>query len=233
MTATTTSDKFSSKHSSDQDNHTPQRLSQETNSYHGKELDHPQHEIIAGIDTERDIENDLEHEKPISHETKDPNLITWDSVDDPANPRNWSFKRKWAAVFVVSSFTFISPVSSSMVAPALGIMKTHLKISGDFEAAMILSIFVLSYAIGPLIFGPLSEIYGRVRVLQYSNLIYLIFNFVCGFAKNGPQMLAFRFFAGFGNSFQSSLSSLHLLIRRRWKCCSCTRRWNTFGHFRR
>jgi hypothetical protein len=163
-----------------------------------KEMGHPQHEVIADIDTERDVEDQQEVEKTTSENINDPNLVTWDSPTDPENPRNWSFKRKWAAVFVVSSFTFISPVSSSMVAPALGIMKTELGIRGDFEAAMILSIFVLSYAIGPLFFGPLSEIYGRVRVLQYSNLIYLIFNFVCGFAKNGPQMLAFRFFAGLG-----------------------------------
>lgn len=198
MAATTFSDDASSTYGSDPDE--PRKLEHEQKSYVHKELDHPQHDIIAGIDTERDVE-ESPVEKIATQKPKDSNLVTWDSDHDPANPRNWSFKRKWAAVFVVSGFTFISPVSSSMVAPALGDMKTDLGISDDFEAAMILSIFVLAYAIGPLIFGPLSEIYGRVRVLQYSNLIYLIFNFVCGFATNGSQMLAFRFFAGFGESF--------------------------------
>lgn len=215
MTATSFFDDTSSGYGSDQDNSKSRKLRHEPTSYSHKELDHPQHEIIAGVDTERDIE-EFPAEKVATQEARDPNLVTWDSDDDPANPRNWSFKRKWAAVFVVSAFTFISPVSSSMVAPALGDMKADLGISGDFEAAMILSIFVLAYAIGPLIFGPLSEIYGRVRVLQYSNLIYLIFNFVCGFATNGPQMLAFRFFAGFGKSLHSRDITLQLLTLYRW-----------------
>lgn len=46
----------------------------------------------------------------------------------------------------------------------------------------------------------LFRIYGRVPVLQIANLFFLIFNLVCGFAKNGTQMLVFRFFAGLGGS---------------------------------
>jgi hypothetical protein len=31
---------------------------------------------------------------------RDPNLVTWDSPEDPENPKNWSMKRKWAATVV-------------------------------------------------------------------------------------------------------------------------------------
>lgn len=33
-----------------------------------------------------------------SHQSQqpDPNIVTWDSPDDTANPRNWSKRRKWA-----------------------------------------------------------------------------------------------------------------------------------------
>lgn len=33
-----------------------------------------------------------------SHQSQqpDPNIVTWDSPDDPYNPRNWSKRRKWA-----------------------------------------------------------------------------------------------------------------------------------------
>ncbi|KAE9387802.1 hypothetical protein BT96DRAFT_1025719 [Gymnopus androsaceus JB14] len=41
-------------------------------------------------------------------------IVDWDGPNDPSNPKNWSFRRKWAATFVVSAFTFINPVSSSM-----------------------------------------------------------------------------------------------------------------------
>ncbi|KAK0944155.1 hypothetical protein LTR29_004287 [Friedmanniomyces endolithicus] len=108
--------------------------------------------------------------------------------------------RKWAAVLVVSSFTFISPVSSSMVAPALPRMDADLGITEQVTSQMLLSIFILAYAIGPLVLGPLSEVYGRVIVLQLANLFFLVFNLACGFATTAPQMLVFRFLAGLGGS---------------------------------
>lgn len=48
--------------------------------------------------------------------------------------------------------------------------------------------------------GPLSEVYGRVPVIQLSNLFFLAFNIGCGFAQTKGQMIAFRFFAGLGGS---------------------------------
>lgn len=131
---------------------------------------------------------------------RDPNMVSWEGPDDPENPKNWPNKRKWAAVLVVSSFTFISPVSSSMVAPALPDMDRDLGIHNEVLSQMILSIFILAYGVGPLILGPLSEVYGRVIVLQLANGFFLVFNLVCGFAQNGSQMLAFRFLAGLGGS---------------------------------
>ena len=46
--------------------------------------------------------------------------------------------------------------------------------------------------------GPLSEIYGRVAVLQLANLFYLAFNIACSFAQSSSQMIVCRFFAGLG-----------------------------------
>ncbi|KAK4920756.1 hypothetical protein LTR49_011659 [Elasticomyces elasticus] len=131
---------------------------------------------------------------------RDPNMISWQGESDPENPKNWQTRRKWAAVLVVSSFTFISPVSSSMVAPALPAMDVDLGITNQVTSQMLLSIFILAYALGPLLLGPLSEVYGRVIVLQLANLFFLIFNLACGFARTGAQMLVFRFLAGLGGS---------------------------------
>lgn len=109
-------------------------------------------------------------------------------------------KKKWAIVVTVSCFTFISPVSSSMVAPALTTLARDLGITDAIESQLTLSIFVLAYAFGPLFLGPLSEIYGRMMVLQLANLFYLVFNIACGVAKTKAQMIVFRFFAGLGGS---------------------------------
>lgn len=125
-------------------------------------------------------------------EKKDPNLVTWDGPDDPANPKNWSTKRKWAATLVVSSFTFISPVVSSMVAPSLDAMSADLGVKDQVESEMMLSIFILAYAFGPLFLGPLSELVGRRKVLQLGNAFFFAFNLGGGFAQTETQMVSPR-----------------------------------------
>ncbi|EDR04270.1 MFS polyamine transporter [Laccaria bicolor S238N-H82] len=126
--------------------------------------------------------------------------VGWDGPDDLADPKNWSYKKKWAATLVVSSFTFISPVSSSMVAPATEQIATQFGMTSEVLIAMTVSVFVLGYAVGPLFLGPMSEIYGRSRVLQLANLFFLAWNIACGFAQNKSQLIAFRFLAGLGGS---------------------------------
>ncbi|KAH7912686.1 major facilitator superfamily domain-containing protein [Hygrophoropsis aurantiaca] len=87
-----------------------------------------------------------------------------------------------------------------MVAPATDQVAATFGITSDVMIALTTSIFVLAYAFGPLFLGPLSEIYGRSRVLQLANLWYLAWNLGCGFAQTESQLLAFRFLAGLGGS---------------------------------
>lgn len=89
-----------------------------------------------------------------------------------------------------------------MVGPALGEMAADLHMTNTVEIQISLSIFVLAWAIGPFLLGPLSEIYGRVRILQFSNLIFLAWNIGCGFAQNNVEIILFRLLAGLGGSAQ-------------------------------
>ncbi|KAF3912760.1 hypothetical protein ABW20_dc0104976 [Dactylellina cionopaga] len=68
------------------------------------------------------------------------------------------------------------------------------------DQQLTLSVFVLAYAIAPLFVGPLSEVYGRVPIIQLSNLFYLVFNTACGASKTKAQMIVFRFLAGAGGA---------------------------------
>jgi MFS family permease len=100
-----------------------------------------------------------------------------------------------------------------MVAPALQSIAKEFGIKNDVEIALTLSIFVLAYAIGPLFLGPMSEIYGRVPVLQLANLFYLVFNIACGVCTSKDQMLAFRFLSGLGGSAPLAVSGAASLKR--------------------
>ncbi|KAH3955381.1 hypothetical protein HBH53_002050 [Parastagonospora nodorum] len=134
-------------------------------------------------------------------------IITWDGPHDPRNPLNWSQKRKWVVTILVSMFTFISPFSSTMVTPALPAIADDFNIPEGFMSQLVMTIFLLGYAQGPFVLAPLSEIFGRVTVLQYANLVYLVFNTACGFARTQNQMLAFRFLSGLGGAAPQALCS--------------------------
>ncbi|KAK4503877.1 hypothetical protein PRZ48_004792 [Zasmidium cellare] len=129
---------------------------------------------------------------------RDENIVTWDGPDDQANPKNWSFKRRWLATALVSLITFMTPIASSMIAPAQQQIGDDLGVHSTFGLSLIFSIFLLAFVFGPLFIAPSSEIWGRVIVLQLANIWFLIWNLACGFAYNNGSMLAFRFLSGLG-----------------------------------
>ena len=83
-----------------------------------------------------------------------------------------------------------------MVAPALSTIAKDFHITSSVEQQMILSSYVLASGIGTLWLGPLSEIYGRIIVLQLSNLASLVFNVACGVSQSKGQIIAFRVLGG-------------------------------------
>lgn len=113
---------------------------------------------------------------------------------------NWPAHRRWTSTVLIAMYAFIAPMASTMVAPALDTLKDEFDVESTVEEFLIMSIFLLAFAIGPFLWGPMSEVFGRVRVIQIANTIFLIFNTVCGFAKTKQQMMAFRFLAGIGGS---------------------------------
>jgi|SRR5579862_1534935 len=118
--------------------------------------------------------------------------VDWDGLDDPDNPKNWTDGKRWRITILNSLFMFVSPVSSSMVAPAFQAIKSDLVIKSEFQTQMVLSVFILASAVGPLIISPLSEVYGRRPVLHVTCLIYAVFNLSCAFSKTSAQLLIFR-----------------------------------------
>lgn len=85
------------------------------------------------------------------------------------------------------------------MAPALTTIAIELHMS-HIESIMALSIYLLATAFGPLVIGPLSEVYGREKILHVSNVWFVVWNIVCGFAKTKEVLIAARFSAGFGAS---------------------------------
>ena len=96
----------------------------------------------------------------------------------------------------ISGFVLRIPLPTTIVSPAIDTIAEELNVTVTVQKPMVMSIFLLGYAIGPMFISPLSEIWGRTRVLQSFNFVFLVFNTACGVARSIEQLLAFRFFAG-------------------------------------
>ena len=114
---------------------------------------------------------------------------------DVENPKNWSAGRHWyitvVAVLLVVNATF---ASSSPSGSLVGISK-HFDVSEE-AAGLVITLFLLGYCAGPLVFAPLSEFYGRRYVFYVTFTSYLAFNFLCAFANNFGALLVGRFLTG-------------------------------------
>jgi hypothetical protein len=124
----------------------------------------------------------------------------YDWEHDPANPRNWSPAKKWTATTLVALYTFVTPLASSIMAPGLPDVAVKFDITNPTVIALTLSIFLLTFSIGPLFAAPLSEVYGRVWVLHLGNLCFLAFNLGCALSRNTVSFIVFRLLSGLAGS---------------------------------
>ncbi|KAF1961049.1 MFS general substrate transporter [Byssothecium circinans] len=129
----------------------------------------------------------------------DPFLVAFSPQFDALNPKDWSAGRKWTVTDVMSASGFNRIMVSTIMAPALTTIAGELNMSPT-ESAMSLSIFLIASAFGPILIGPLSEIFGREVILHTTSIWFLVWNAVCGFAHTKEVLIAARFMAGFGAS---------------------------------
>jgi MFS family permease len=126
-------------------------------------------------------------------------LISFDEPYDAENPKDWPKLKKWSVTLVLSATGFNRISVSTMMAPALTKIADEFRMS-NVESAFALSVFLVATAFGPLIIGPLSEIYGRKPILHATNIWFLIWDITCGFANSGNCLIVARCFAGLGAS---------------------------------
>jgi DHA1 family multidrug resistance protein-like MFS transporter len=136
---------------------------------------------------------------PPSNEERN-DIVTWDSEKDPDNPQNWSRAFRWYTIMILACMTFVVSFGSSVWSTATTVTATEFGVS---QEVMILgvSLYVVGFALGPLIFGPLSELYGRRNPLMIGMFGFIIFQIPIGVATNLQTIFVCRFFSGaFGSA---------------------------------
>ncbi|KAF2500550.1 MFS general substrate transporter [Lophium mytilinum] len=169
---------------------------------------HKKHSPETAKSTDGDLEKDLEKNGDAASlsseddaaeegaEEPDPNVVFWDGPDDPENPLNWSFFKKWGTVGIVSALTFLTPLASSAFAPGVPEVMAEFHSTSQLLESFMVSVYVLGFAFGPLIFAPLSEMYGRLPIYHICNVLFIIFTVAAAVSTNMSMFVVFRFFMG-------------------------------------
>jgi DHA1 family bicyclomycin/chloramphenicol resistance-like MFS transporter len=66
------------------------------------------------------------------------------------------------------------------------------------EAGSTSSLFMLGFAVAPLLYGPASDRYGRTPIVVVACLLFIVAAIGCGLARSLPMLLLWRLVQGAG-----------------------------------
>ncbi len=109
-----------------------------------------------------------------------------------------------APLYIIILMVTIPVLSETIYTPSLPDLAKDLAISANL-AEYTLTIYLFGFAIGVLIWGNLSDCYGRKPCVLTGFLIYALSCFICYLADNINMLFAARFIQAFGASVASVL----------------------------
>jgi DHA1 family multidrug resistance protein-like MFS transporter len=125
-------------------------------------------------------------------------LVDWYTNDDSENPYNWPVSRRHWTTFVMCFYTWVMYAASSMYAASEAGVMERFGVSYT-KAVLPLSLYIIAYGMGPLLFGPLSEIpvIGRNPVYWIPFVFFFIISFPTAVVDNFGGLVVLRFLQGF------------------------------------
>lgn len=152
-------------------------------------------------------------------------IVSFDP-DDPENPFNWSYvsrscgiaftrplfvdskQRKKQFIVVIGVLAILnSTFDSSLTSGAIQYIADDLQVSQDIQHVLPISLYLVGYVLGPLLFSPLSETYGRRIVLIPTFILLIAFTAACAAARSWSSFLIFRLICGINASSSIAITS--------------------------
>ncbi|OAL01596.1 MFS general substrate transporter [Phaeosphaeriaceae sp. SRC1lsM3a] len=117
---------------------------------------------------------------------------------DPEDPRNWSDGFKWFIVLLLACMAFTVTFTCIGVVPVAGRIVSDLDghASSSSTAALIVTIWELGEAAGPLLNAPLSELVGRYAVMNACNCLFIIFTLIAAASQTTNLFITARMLTG-------------------------------------
>ncbi|KAJ5263922.1 hypothetical protein N7478_011527 [Penicillium angulare] len=162
---------------------------------------------VSPNESRRDSDEDSEvlHE-PIQERYENPSYSRFRRVasktivsfgpNDPDNPVNWKNSRKFLVLAAGVMQVMNSTIASSICSNAVPQIAAEFNITNQQALVLPISIFLIGYIVGPLIWGPSSEYFGRRRPLLIAYCGFMIFMLACAVAPSYASLLVFRLLNG-------------------------------------
>lgn len=144
------------------------------------------------------FEKILNHKYPGSGTEQDPYIVDW-LGDDLEDPQRWTAVYKWTQILIVSLATLSVALSSSAYTGGVEDLIKEFHASQELLIAGV-SLFVVGFAFGPLMWAPMSEVFGRRLVFIISLGLMTLWQGVTCASPNVGAVIVFRFLAGFFGS---------------------------------
>lgn len=125
---------------------------------------------------------------------EDPFIVKW-LDNDPEDPQTYSTWFKITNLIICGLMCFcITLASSAYTAVAKQVMD---ELDCSREVFLVgLSLMLVGFAVGPVLFAPLSEAFGRRNVVLTTLAIHTLWAGLCCVAQNIQTLLVFRLFCG-------------------------------------
>ena len=104
---------------------------------------------------------------------------------------------KFRLIFILALMSSIAPLSTDMYLPALSQVKQSFETS-EFLTQLSLASFFVAFALGQLIYGPLSDVFGRKFPALVGIFLFMLSSLFCVIIDNIYVFIILRFFEALG-----------------------------------
>ncbi|KAK4187147.1 major facilitator superfamily domain-containing protein [Podospora australis] len=149
------------------------------------------HDIPAVMISDHD-EDDDEHDQ-------DATIIDFDPNGDAENPLEWPTAFKWSIVTILAFMAFTVTMTCMSVVPLATDIVQELSGSdtpSKSASVLLVTIWELGEAAGPLLIAPLSEMYGRYPVMNVCNVLFIAATIMAASSQSVPQFIVARMLTG-------------------------------------
>lgn len=110
------------------------------------------------------------------------------------SPQGW---QKIVLIFILAFMSSLAPLSTDMYLPALPNVSESFAVS-NFYTQLSLASFFIAFAFGQLIYGPLSDIFGRKKPLYVGLVVFIASSIGCVLVDSIYAFIALRFLQALG-----------------------------------